>query len=408
MSRRVAAALTVAAVVAAAVGAGPSVARAVSATSVAQAELAAAGPGWVPGFDEVAPAGASASVRTPAVVVTPDLRTVALWVDYPRIRGSVRPRGGGFGEPFELDPGNASYVPQWLDAVALPDGEVLAVWSSSGFTEMRLKSLEPDGSIGDARAPEIGGGYPVIAANDAGMVAVAYMFYNQVTLVIRPAGASRLRCPDSAADAGGQRGGGFARQRAAGAARRHDQRRRSSRGLGRHGGPEPERRHRADAHRTVRRGFTDGRDGRLPFPHPDPGSRRRHQRRVPRSHRAAARWPPVPRLRPAAVQQHPGEHPTAARGAAGRQQPASSSRGGRRTGLRGSEGARPDARRPGASLGRGGVTGVGRGISCAYGGPRPQGSSRPTPRCWPRRSTRWRCRRSAEGAPACCSARAGW
>jgi hypothetical protein len=124
---------------------------------MAQAELAAAGSGWVPGFDEVVPAGPPASVRTPAAVVTPDLRTVAFWVDYPRIRGSVRPRGGSFGEPFELDPGSASYVPQWLDAVALPDGEVLAVWSSPGFTEMKIKSLAPDGSIGDARPVEIGG-----------------------------------------------------------------------------------------------------------------------------------------------------------------------------------------------------------------------------------------------------------
>ncbi|MEO6512421.1 MAG: PKD domain-containing protein [Nocardioides sp.] len=149
----------------------------------------------MPGFDEVAAAAVGASVRTPVSVVTPDLRTVALWVDYPRIRGAVRPRGGTFGEPFELDAGNFSYVPQWLDAVALPDGEVLAVWSSPGYDEMRIKSLQPDGTISDARPAEVGGAYPVIAANDAGMVAVAYFNFNQLTLVIRPAGADSFEPP---------------------------------------------------------------------------------------------------------------------------------------------------------------------------------------------------------------------
>ena len=148
---------------------------------------AGAASGWVPGFDEVAPSG---PVRTPVAVVTPDRRTVAFWVAYPRISAAVRPPGGTFGEPFELDPGDSSYVPQSLGAVALPDGEVLAAWSGpSTLQEMRVKSLGADGTVATALPTEPGGAFPAIAANSAGMVALAYYSFNEVRLAIRPAGA---------------------------------------------------------------------------------------------------------------------------------------------------------------------------------------------------------------------------
>jgi hypothetical protein len=158
-----------------------------AAAALAIPATAGAAAGWVPGFDEVAPSG---SVRTPVAVVDPDLRTVAFWVDFPRIRAAVRPHGGTFGEPFEFDAGNSSYVPGSLGAVALPDGEVLAAWSGpSTLQEMRVKSLFPDGTIATALPTQPGGAFPAIAANSAGMVALAYYSFNEVRLAIRPAGA---------------------------------------------------------------------------------------------------------------------------------------------------------------------------------------------------------------------------
>ena len=170
----------------------------VAAAALASPASASAASGWVPGFDEVTPSSASSSVWTPAAVVTPDLRTVAFWVEYPEIKAAVRPRGGTFGEPFEFDPGSSSYVSYWLDAIALPDGEVLAAWSSPGLEELKVKSLQPDGTITDLTPPEPnggGGGFPAIAANDAGMVAVAYFSYNQVYVAVRPAGADAFEPP---------------------------------------------------------------------------------------------------------------------------------------------------------------------------------------------------------------------
>jgi len=121
----------------------------------------------------------------------PELRTVALWVDPPSIRAAVRPRGGTFGEPFDLDDGNPAYVPDRLDAVGQRDGEVVAAWSGPADQELRIRSLKPSGDIADARAPEIGGGRPAIAANAAGMVAVAYWsLHLELRLAIRPAGAT--------------------------------------------------------------------------------------------------------------------------------------------------------------------------------------------------------------------------
>ena len=166
----------------------PAILTAVLATiSLAAPATARAVAGWVPGFDEVAPSG---NVREPVAVITPGLRTVALWVDYPGISAAVRPRGGTFGEAFELDSGNANYVAGSLGAVALPDGEVVAAWSGpSTLQEMRVKSLFPDGTIATALPTEPGGAFPAIAANSAGMVALAYYSFNEVRLAIRPAGA---------------------------------------------------------------------------------------------------------------------------------------------------------------------------------------------------------------------------
>jgi PKD domain len=167
-----------------------------AAAALAGPATAAAAPGWVPGFDEVAPSGPSSSVWGKVAVVTPDLRTVAFWSDYPRVRAAVRPRGGTFGEPFVFDAGNSNYVPGSLGAIALPDGEVLAAWSGGINEEMRIKSLQPDGTVADARPAEPGGSYPALAANDAGMVAVAYYSgANQLYLAIRPAGADTFEPP---------------------------------------------------------------------------------------------------------------------------------------------------------------------------------------------------------------------
>jgi len=167
-----------------------------TAVALAVPTSAAAAPGWVPGSDEIAPASTGSSVRTPVAVVTPDLRTVAFWSDYPRVRAAVRPRGGTFGEPFVFDGGNPDYVPSWLGAVALPDGEVLAAWSGGINGELRIKALQPDGTVADARPPEPGSSYPVLAANESGMVAMAYYSgLNGLTLAIRPAGADGFETP---------------------------------------------------------------------------------------------------------------------------------------------------------------------------------------------------------------------
>ncbi len=164
-----------------------SIAAILALAALAAPATAVAGPGWVPGFDEVAPSG---NVRMPVALVTPGLRTAAFWVDYPGISAAVRPRGGTFGEPFQLDAGDSSYVPQSLGAVALPDGEVVVAWSGPGDQELRVKSLQTDGTIADARPAEPGGSRPAIATNSTGMVAVAYYSFNQVYLAIRPAGAA--------------------------------------------------------------------------------------------------------------------------------------------------------------------------------------------------------------------------
>ena len=166
----------------------------VVAAALAGPAAADAASGWVPGFDEVAPSDPSSYVVTPVAVVTPDLRTVAFWIDYPRIRAAVRPRGGTFGDPFVFDEDDSDGSS--LGAIALPDGEVLAAWSGDINEEMEIKSLQPDGTVADARPAEPGGSYPALAANDAGMVAVAYYSgLNQVYLAIRPAGADTFEPP---------------------------------------------------------------------------------------------------------------------------------------------------------------------------------------------------------------------
>lgn len=153
---------------------------------------ASAASAWVPGFDEVAPSG---NMRTPVTVVTPDLRTTALWVNYPEITAAVRPRGGTFGAPFQLDAGDGSYVPQWPTAVALPDGEVVAAWSGPGDQELRVRSLQPDGTISTPKPTEVGGSRPALAVNAAGDIALAYYSFNQVYLAIRAAGSKTFGSP---------------------------------------------------------------------------------------------------------------------------------------------------------------------------------------------------------------------
>jgi hypothetical protein len=153
-----------------------------------------AAPAWIPGSDAVSPAeGASSS----AAVVTPDLRTVALWGDPPEVHAAVRPRGGTFGEPFLVDDGDNDSTGAHLDAVALPDGEVLAVWSGAGASsDMLVKSVHPDGAVTEARPVEVDARFPAMATNGAGAVALAYYSgANQVWLTLRPAGADAFAAP---------------------------------------------------------------------------------------------------------------------------------------------------------------------------------------------------------------------
>src|SRR3954451_20067142 len=119
--------------------------------SLAIPATASAAPGWVPGSDEVAPSANPSNIATPIAVVTPDLRTVVVWAQGVAVHAAIRPRGGTFGDPFELDPGNGSFVPQYLNAVALPGGDVLVTWSGPDFNyPAYAKLLHPDGTVDDA------------------------------------------------------------------------------------------------------------------------------------------------------------------------------------------------------------------------------------------------------------------
>jgi hypothetical protein len=163
-----------------------------AAAALAGPSSAGASPGWVPGFDEVTP---SANVRMPAAVVTQDLRTVVFWVQYPGVRAAVRPRGGTFGDPFVIDAGDPSYVPQYLSAIALPDGDVLVTWSGPGDQALLAKLFHPDGTVDNAVTVDPGSSRPAVAVNSAGMVALAYYYFNQVYVAVRPAGSDTFDSP---------------------------------------------------------------------------------------------------------------------------------------------------------------------------------------------------------------------
>lgn len=147
-----------------------------------------AAPGWVPGSDEVA---SHENVHSPSAVVTQDLRTVVVWVQGLSVQAAMRSRGGTFGDPFEVYPGDNSFVPQYLEATALPDGDVLVTWSGPDFNyPAYAKLVHPDETVDDAVSIEAGGFHPAVAVTSAGRIALAYYTFNEVKVMARPAGSA--------------------------------------------------------------------------------------------------------------------------------------------------------------------------------------------------------------------------